>query len=245
MKIKLHFIYTVLLLIVLYALQGCSKNEQPIDEPVFTGLRVKVLSVDSFLLKITADESVLANEIVAPAYDDVPFSVRYLNPRHRFRLFDYYRNTVVADTLITYKLGFINRITFYQAAAGAPMKLMGPPANETPAPAGYGKVSINYTLASLPDSLLVVVENSPNNDGRYEPTDSFVLRKGQFSKFFQARTSANKARANLYTTDPARKLMAQIFAFQFDNMNPDFTNYIFRVSISGGLPANLDGEKLY
>lgn len=245
MKIAVRCFVYILLIIIVYALPGCSKSGGPIEEVTFTELQVKVISVDNFLLKITTGNKVLTSQLSAPVFEGVKFSIDYFDKKQHVELFDYYRNTVVADTTYTFKPGYVNQLTFFQPSLGAALTLLGPPTNEPPAEKGYGKIAVSYTYAPLPDSLLVVVENSSLNDGVYKATDSFVLKKGQFSKFFESRYTGFRARTKLFTTDASRQQVAEMQSDEFRDMNADYSNYIFRRSKSFGAIAQLAGERLY
>lgn len=240
----MRFFYIILLAIA-YTFLGCSKNGGPIEEITFTELQVKVFSVDTFLLKLTAGGEVLTSRLNAPLVDGVYFNVDYWDKKQRVELFDHYRNMIVTDTTYIYKPGYVNYLTFFQQSSGAALQLLGPPSNEPPAREGYGKISVSYAYEQLPDSLLVVVENSPLNDGAYKVTDSFVLKKRQFSKFFESRYTGFRARAKLFTTDASRKQMAEMQSDEFRDMNTDYSSYIFLRSLGGGAIQQLDGEKLY
>lgn len=232
-------------MIALSTMMGCSKNEQPVKEPAFTGLRVKIISAENFTLKMSVGGEVISNQLSAPNPEGTPIAVQYFDPRQRVQLFDFYRNTIVTDTLFTYKPGYTNLISFYQPFAGEPLRLIGPPANEPPAREGAAKLSVCYTFSPLDDSLRVIVENASPTDNVYHPTDSFTLKKGVFSRFFEGRRDSYKPVVKLYTTGADRKLVAQMPANQFNDMNTDFTGYIFQDRLNAGPVADLAANKLY
>ena len=247
MKLLFYIIKRSLyVMITLLMVAACSKNGQPVQEPAFTGLRVKIISAENFTLRMSVGGQVINNQLTAPNAEGTPIAVQYYNPTQKVQLFDFYRNTMVTDTSFTYKPGYTNLISFYQPAAGEPLRLVGPPVNEPPAPEGAGKLSVCYTYAPLADSLRAIIENvSPDNNNVYKPTDSFTLKKGLFSPFFAGRRGSYKPVVKLYTTGADRKLVAQIPASQFHDMNEDFTGYIFQDRFNAGPVADLAANKLY
>lgn len=243
------FFYTIKIalwaMIALPMVMACSKNEQPFQEPAFTGLRVKIISAENFILRMSVGGEVISSQLTAPNPEGTPIAVQYYNPTQKVQLFDFYRNTIVTDTLFTYKPGYTNLISFYQPAAGEPLRLVGPPVNEPPAAEGATKLSVCYTYAPLADSLRVIVENAAPDNNVYKPTDSFTLKKGLFSPFFEGRRDNYKPVVKLYTTGADRKLVAQMPASQFHDMNADFTGYIFQDRLNAGPVADLAANKLY
>lgn len=227
-------------------LTGCSKNERAIVEARFTNLEFKTFSTDTLQFKVVSNDITLTDSLFAPNKTQT-VSVQYFDPEHRIQLFDVLTNRNYLDTVISYKSGFINSITFFQPSAGADFIWIGPPVNESLPPADYAKISIRYTHAALPDLLKVVVENNPSGT-RYVATDSFELKKNEFSRYFLAyNASIRKVRLKLYSTDSRRKTMAYAEDVNFAlARSANYNIYLFRNQGTGtGDSIRILGEKLY
>lgn len=219
---------------------GCAKNEQAIEQPNFTNVELKAITVDSLMLKVEADENLLTNSMLTPGNKTVP--VKYLNPAHRFRVTDMYSNTPMLDTVIDYKPGIINSITFFQQGTGGKLVWVGPPVNEPLAPAGKMKISVVYARPHLPNELKLVIENSKSGslNTDYEPTDSFLLKKGEFSRYFTAWQN-KKPHIKVFTADALRQPVTVVDAAEFTLSNPDFSIYYFE----NASPGSATMTKLY
>ncbi|OQP44601.1 hypothetical protein A4H97_09540 [Niastella yeongjuensis] len=236
----------LIIVIAFLYLTGCSRNERSIVEPRYTTLEFKTFSTDALQLKVLSNETLLTDSLFAPD-GTKSVNVEYYDPAHRIQLVDAFSNRTWFDTVINYRSGFVNSITFYQPASEANFVLIGPPVNESLPPDGYGKVSIRYTHAALPDLLKVVVLN--NTDGRaYVATDSFDLKKDEFSRYFLAyNASTRKVQLKFYSTDGKRKTMAYAEVANFSDIKTtDFNIYLFRKQGLGtGDSLRILGEKLY
>ena len=218
-------LFTSVVLLAL-AITGCSKNEQAIEQWSFTSLQLKALTVDALMLSVTANEILLTDSLYTPG--DKAIQVQYLNPTHRFKVTDLYSKTLLLDTVVEYKPGAVNSITFFQSLSGGKLVRIGPPASEPLPPAGKIKISIVYGNQELPDLAKVVVEDSETGNSTYTATDSFVLKKGGFSPYFIGKMVSNrKPQLKFYTTDTRRKLIAQVQPSSFNNTNADFSIYSF------------------
>lgn len=229
--------------LLILIIPGCSKNERAIEQPLFTNLELKAITVDPLLLHVTANETLLTDSLVTPdGVINVP--VKYINPRHRFRVTDQFSNTMLADTSIAYQPGEKNTITFFQTAAGGKLVWVGPPVNEPAPPAGKKKISIVYALPEpvMPDEVKVIV-SSPRDDNAnvYLPADSFVLKRGNFSPYFLS-LAKNKAKLTLLKNIPARDTVANIDRTQFAQAIADFSIFYIN-NISARKDASL--SKLY
>lgn len=225
---------------------GCSKNEQAIEQWSFTSLQLKAITVDALMLSVTANETLLTDSLYTPGNKAI--KVQYFDPMHRFKVTDLYNKTLLLDTMVEYKAGAANAITFYQSLSGGKLVRIGPPANEPLPPAGKIKISIAYNNQELPDQTKVVVEDSETGTATYIATDSFQLKKGEFSPYFIGNLLGNrKPQLKFYTTDASRKLIAKAQASSFATTNADFSIYSFN-GISGkdsdGI-YSLSCEKLY
>jgi hypothetical protein len=229
---------------ILY-LAGCSKNEHPIEEARFTNLEFKAFSVDTLRLKVVANETVLTDSLFAPA-ETKNIRVQYFDPKHQIRLYDVFNNRLWLDTVINYKPGFSNSLTFFQPSAGENFIWIGPPVNESLPPANYAKISIRYTHTILPDLLKVVVENNTSGTA-YSATDSFELRKNEFSRYFLGYNgTTRKVRLKLYSTDSRRKQLAWAEEGDFATVkSSDYNIYVFRKKGSTVDSFRIIGEKLY
>lgn len=213
--------------ILALTIAGCSKNEQAIEQWNFTSLQLKALTVDPLMLRVTANDILLTDSLYTPG--DKAVQVQYYNPTHRFKVTDLYSKTLLLDTVVDYKSGAVNAITFFQALSGGKLVRIGPPANEPLPPSGQIKISIVYGIQELPDQTKVVVEDSEDGTSNYKATDSFVLKKGEFSPYFIGKMLKDrKPQLKFYTTDANRKLIAQVQPSSFNNTNVDFTIYSFR-----------------
>jgi hypothetical protein len=220
---------------------GCSKNETAVEQASYTSLELKAITVDPLLLQVTIDETQLTDLLATPdASTKVP--VKYINPTHRIRLMDQYSNMQLADTMIDYKPGEKNNITFFQPVAGASLVLVGPPANEPPPSTGKKKISIVYSLAKplMPDEVKVFVDNSrTGNTGQdYIPSDSFLLKRGAFSPYFWSWKD-RKPKLRIYDKN-GNKIM-EVTNSQFANAIAEFSIFNF-LSVASGF-ASL--SKLY
>lgn len=223
---------------------GCSKNEHAIEQSRFTILEVKAITVDPLLLHIKVDESLLTDSLVTPngSFTD---TVKYVNPQHHFQVTDQFSNRLLADTLISYQPGEKNTITFFQPAEGAKLVWVGPPVNE-PAPADKKKkISIVYTLPDpvMPDEVKVIVLNSLSGTSAqdYKASDSFILKRGEFSPYFHSWDD-RKAKLEVYKNVPTRDTVAMVENTRFAEAIGDFSIFYFN-SISSRKDAFL--LKLY
>lgn len=226
---------------------GCSKNEQPVEEAKFTALELLAITTDTMRLKAMVDDVILTDTLITP--DGLAsFPVQYNQAEHRMRLFDLYTNRLVLDTMILYKPGFVNNITFFQPAAGSSLVWVGPPVNEPLPDKGQVKISIAFNYPPLPETVKVVVENTTaTGPVQYAATDSFLLHKGAFSKYFSGTDIGDrKPRLKFYTSGTDRRLLAEASPSAFAATNADYSIYLFRNSSgsSGGV-FTLRAEKLY
>jgi hypothetical protein len=238
----MKIIYGIVLIVFLLA--GCSKNERAVEEPVFSGLYLQAVTSDEFRLKVMDGEKELTNALLSNGNRLTVLST-YHKPLHKIRVFNFYGNQLLLDTLIPFK-GNPYVITFYQDKPGDQLRWIGPPVNE-PAPAsGSLKMSIIYTAPLMPASVKVVVENAVSETGNaYAATDSFLLDKGVFSRFFTGRNlRTRKPRLNIYTTGSERKLVATVAPDKFLETNFDFSIFLFDRASGSGV-FQLDAKKLY
>ena len=232
--------------LLVLAMTGCSKNEKAIEQSIFTSLQLKAITVDALMLQVKADENVLTDSFYTPGNKAVP--VTYINPTKRFRVTDLFSKTLLLDTLVDYKPGGINALTFFQAVSGGKLVRIGPPANE-PLPTGKNrKISVVYGMAEMPDVAKVVVEDSDAGGNSYSATDSFVLKKGEFSPYFIGKMiNDRKPQLKFYTADANRKLIAKSEPSILYDLNADFTIYSLKidgVGLNTGI-IELGREKLY
>lgn len=230
------------LLVVLLA--GCSKNGQPLEEPEFSGIYLQAITADPFRLKVLDGEKELTNGLLSPGNRLTVLST-YYDPLHRIRVYDFYGNALLLDTLMPFR-GNPYTITFYQDKPGDQLRWIGPPVNEPFPPDGSIKLSIVYTAPLLPASMKVVVENAGAESGsQYAATDSFVLNKGAFSPYFLSRNlRTQKCRLQLYSAGPERKLLSTVAPDHFLATNPDFSIFLFDKA-SGSSVFTLESKKLY
>lgn len=233
---------TVVLLVLFLA--GCAKQEQPLAEPEFAGLFLQAVTVDPMRLRVMDGEQQLTNALISTGRS-VTASVTYYDKVHRVRVFDFYGDVLLLDTLVAYERTPFY-LTFYQDRAGDKLRWIGPPVGEATLASGTLKISIVYTAPALPASLKVVVENMVTAGGtQYEPTDSFVLDKSTFSKYFVGvNHEERKPRLRMYTTGAERKLIANVAPEQFLSTNFDFSTFLFDRASGGGV-FNLESKKLY
>jgi hypothetical protein len=231
--------------LLVMAITGCSKNEKAIEEYSFTSLQLKAITVDVLMLQVKADENILTDSFYTPGNKAVP--VTYFNPTKRFSVTDLFSKTLLLDTLVEYKPGAVNTLTFFQAVSGGKLVRIGPPANE-PVPAdGKIKISVVYGIQELPDVAKVVVEDSDTGGSVYSATDSFLLKKGEFSPYFIGKMlNKRKPQLKFYTADANRKLIAKTEPSILYDTNADFTIYSLKVDgIPGSGIIDLGREKLY
>jgi hypothetical protein len=235
--------YAILLVL---AISGCSKNEKAIEQSIFTSLQLKAITADALMLQVKADENVLTDSFYTPGNKAVP--VTYFNPTKRFRVTDLFSKTLLLDTLVDYKPGAINTLTFFQAVSGGKLVRIGPPANEPLPTGGKIKISVVYGIEELPDIIKAVVEDSETGGSVYSVTDSFLLKKGEFSPYFIGKMISNrKPQLKFYTADANRKLIAKSEPGILYDLNADFTIYSLKkdgIGLNTGI-IELGREKLY
>lgn len=250
--LKQAFNLCAVALLLLAGLTGCDKNGTAVQESLETNLNFSALTVDTFRLAIKIDEEVVTNNFQVP-YIPPPTGIaftkhiRYYDRNKRVTIYNVADNVVLFDSLFTLDKASLN-ITLYQKTSGASFSYIAPPVNELLPSKDHGKISFNYTLAGLPDMVKVVVENSTIAGGlTYAATDSFLLRKGDFSPFFLSRLGSKRANVYLYTPTADRKLLAIISANEISlGMNAGFTIYTVRNYYSYGNGVyQIRLEKLY
>src|ERR1044072_8721748 len=99
-------LYAVLLLAIM---AGCSKNEKVIEESSFTSLTLKAITVDALMLSVQANDKVLTDSFFTPGSKGV--QVQYTDPVQRFKITDLFSQTLLFDTIVTYKPGIANSLT--------------------------------------------------------------------------------------------------------------------------------------
>jgi hypothetical protein len=232
--------YAVLLSAII---AGCSKNEKAIEQSSYTSLTLKAMTVDPLMLSVQANEKVLTDSFYTPG--NKAMYVQYFDPVQRFKITDLFSQTLLLDTIVTYKPGTYS-ITLFQAVSGGKLVRIGPPAYEPLPTGGKIKISVLYSLDLLPDVTRVVVEDSETGGSLYAATDSFMLKKGEFSPYFTGKLLGGKKPVlKFYTADASRKLVAKTESSTFHNTNSDFTIYtLTRDGASNGV-ISLGQEKLY
>lgn len=210
-------------LLFIYCL-GCSKGEQAIEEDRFTTVGLNAVTIDSLRLLVTDNGTQLTDSLVTPV-GSKSMMVKYKEANRRYRVTDLYSNTLLLDTLITYKTGALNAITFFQPVAGSKLVWIGPPVNE-PAPA-EGKIKLSIVYASpfttaAYDEIKVVVDNSKSGQSGndYVAVDSFHLKRGEFSRFFIGGSS-RKPRLRLYAADGTGVALATLNPGSFSDANAE------------------------
>jgi hypothetical protein len=237
-----HRSFTVLL--ILFLSGACSKKGEPVAQAKFTTLSLRAITNDPFTLKIVADENTVLTESLASGGTS-NVDVKYYDAEHRFQVYNIFGNELLLDTIVRYKPGFVNGITFFQPAAGAKLLWVGPPQNEPLAKEGYLKLSIVYNLSALPDSVRVVVENSIISGGQtYGPTDSFTLKKGEFSRYFEGRSGDTKANVRFYSSTLPRIVLAEATSLHYA-ANPDFSVYLLGTTSNASIPFSFIPVKIY
>jgi hypothetical protein len=223
---------------------GCTKNEKAIEQYSFTSLQLRAITVDALMLQVKADENILTDSFYTPGNKAVV--VQYLNPTQRFRVTDNFSKTLLLDTQVVYKPGSVYALTFFQAVSGGKLVRIGPPANEPLPTGGKIKISVIYSLDEMPDVTKVVVQDSETGGSLYSATDSFLLKKGEFSPYFTGKLLGDrKPVLTFYTADASRTLVAKAEASTFHNTNSDFTIYtLTRDGASNGV-ISLGQQKLY
>ncbi|AXY74386.1 hypothetical protein D3H65_10530 [Paraflavitalea soli] len=232
-------------LLILFLSGACSKKGEPVVQAKFTNLSLRAITNDPFTLKIVADENTVLTEALEAPGGTSNVTVEYYDLEHRFQVYNLFGNELLLDTIVRYKPGFVNGITFFQAAAGAKLVWVGPPQNEPLAKEGYFKLSIVYNLNALPDSVRVVVENSITSGGQtYAPTDSFTLKKGEFSRYFEGRSGDRKANVRFYSTTSPRRVLAEAISLHY-SANPDFSVYLLGTASNASIPYSFIPVKIY
>lgn len=232
-------------LVAIFLTTGCSKNEQPIKEPSFSGLLLQAVTADEFRLKVTDGGTDLTNALSSNSVRPLTVLSTYYNRLHQIKVYNFYNGELLLDTVMPFR-GNPYTITFYQSNTGSKLRWIGPPVNEPLASEGNLKISIIYTAPLLPSSLKVVVENTVSETSNvYEPTDSLLLDKGTFSRYFIGRNlRSKKPRLRMYTTGAERKLLATVATDEFRTTNSDFSIFMFDKASGGGV-FTLAAKKIY
>lgn len=234
-------------LILLSAMAGCSKSVRTIDDPKFMTLNIYVKTIDTLQLKVTAGEEVLTQSVVTPE-GEAHISFQHTETGYRFGLHDVYAHRLMLDTLISINMiRAVGKMTFFQPEPDGDLVYVGPPpASEALPPADSMKMAVVYTYAALPDRVKVVVENSVGSTNTYNATDSFLLQKGEFSRYFTGNRTAGakKLQLRFYTPDANRTLVATV-----SNAFSRLDNKLYVFAFRTGNPANgvysLTAENLY
>jgi hypothetical protein len=202
---KSKVVYTCSIALLFMCCLGCSKSEEAISQERFTLLGLNAITVDSLRLSVTDNGHLLTDSLMTPE-GKFETTVKYKEPSRSYKVIDMYSNTVLFDSTISYKKMFDNAVTFFQPVSGGNLILINPPANEQ-APANDSfKLSVVYSApstAAVYDELKVVIETSITGGPQYAASDSFLLKRGEFSRFF---TGSKKRMPvlKLYSTDASR-----------------------------------------
>lgn len=216
---------------ILLLLGGCAKDGTAIDETLDTEINFLAVTIDTIRLGVRIDGESLVNDLLAPTATPRLVPIRYYNKEKKITLYNVADNRVLFDSSFKIHTGNLT-ISLYQKNSGDPLSYIAPPASETLPPENYGKISFVYTFPALPDIVKVVVQNSIDNSVNYAPTDSFQLKKGEFSRFFLSRSTFRKADVYLYTPGADRKLVGMINRGEYSDMNAGLTIYSVRSSSS-------------
>ncbi|OQP56594.1 hypothetical protein A4R26_05395 [Niastella populi] len=210
----------------------------------YTTVALNAVTIDSLRLIVSDNGTVLTDTLYTPQGYQL-LQVKYTEPRRRYRVTDMYSNSLLLDTVVSYKTVSLNAVTFFQPMAGGKLVWIGPPVNE-PAPAeGKIKLSVVYAspfTTSAYDEIKVVVENSKtgNSANDYEATDSFYLKRGDFSPFFSGG-GTRKPRLRLYANDGSDILLGTINPAALSEANADYS--IYYISFNSATSASV--TKLY
>lgn len=229
------FLFTAAALLLL---ASCSKNGEVIVQQPYTTLGVRALTIDALLLKVEVDDSALTAPMISPFYTSLG-KINYVGQEHRIRMTDLYSNRLMLDTVVKYNKGTQTTLSFVQAGAGGKIVWVGPPVSEPAPPAGRTKISLVYVTNDLPGEVKIVVDNSRSGSSEldYFPTDSFLLKKGQFSPYFMgwAGSLGKKPRFTIYTPDAARTLIATIPGGAFSGATAGISIFSFVIT---AVPSN-------
>lgn len=235
------------MLVLLSMMAGCSKSINTLDDPKFVTLNIYVKTIDTLQLKVTAGEEVLTQSVVTPN-GEAHITFQHSEPGYRFGLYDVFAHRLMLDTLISMNtIRTTGRMVFFQPEPGGDIVWVGPPPASEPLPAqDSAKMAVVYTYAALPDRVKVVVENSVGNTNTYHATDSFLLRKGEFSRYFTGNRTAGgrKLQLRLYTPDADRTLVATVNN-SFSTLNNRFYVFAFRTGNLAAGVYTLTPDNLY
>lgn len=212
---------------------SCSKNEQAIEQMRSTQVGLNAVTIDSMRLIVTDNGELLTDSLLTPV-GNTTLTVQYQEPERRYQVTDMYSNTLVLDTMISYKAVSINAVTFFQSATGGKLVWVGPPVNEPAPEAGKIKLSVVYaspfTTATY-DEIKVVVENSKSGTSGtdYAATDSFLIKRGEFSRYFTGGNT-RKPQLKLYSADAKRTALASTGTSPFASANTDFSIYYINLN---------------
>ena len=232
---------------IILLIMGCSKNERVVEDRRFASLQFRGLTVDSFRLKLTANQQMLTDNLSVPGPAFTP-RVSYFDPTHRIQATDLISQRLLLDTTIDFKPGPIMPVTLFQPASGAPLRMVSPSRDETLPPPGKYKLSVIYTFPEMPARTKVVVGNETESQpGSFIPTDSFYLNKREFSPFFLRNRDRQVITAvRFYSADDQRKWIAASRITFYQISNADLSMYVFQVreDFSPGV-INLTSERIY
>lgn len=237
--------YVAIVILLLITITSCSKNETPWQESFQTDLNFLAVTQDSVQLGIKIDGEIKATDLMAPTENAKKVSIRFYNKEKKVSIYNVANEQVLFDSTFMINTSTVS-LSLYQKASGGPLIFVAPPANDPPPATGYSKISIVYTFSGLPEEVKVVVTNNEATGVDYIPTDSFFLRKGEFSKYFLGRTGIRKPIVYYYTPGADRRLLALSDRSQFSDLLGGFTIYSIRTyrNFSGGVYELLH-QKLY
>jgi hypothetical protein len=158
----------------------------------------------------------------------------------RIKVYNTADESLIIDTPYTLQVGKLNVFTIYQTQADAPPFYLKPAPSEPLAAPGYTKLRF-ICSGPMTDSIRVIVETQTT--GANKPRDTTVMKKDDFSKYYEVSTSLD-TKVYIYKYPGPITGTTQYGFKQFKperDFNSDFTIYRLHYEGSSSLTAN----KLY
>jgi hypothetical protein len=232
--------------LLIFIIAACNKNEQAIEQERFTNLQLRAITVDNMLLEVTVDDNVLTDSLVAPSTDDKIVPVKYNTIQHRIRAVDKYTNKVMMDTVVNYQSGLFNTITLFQPNAGEKLLRIAPPASEAVPADSNVKISVVFSQPvqfrqQVLNEVLVALQQPIGST--YTTTDSFVVKRGEFSRY--ATLSRNKNfQFVFYTTGTPREPII-VSRYSLNTASSGFAIVNFVITTNASNITNVALTRLY
>jgi hypothetical protein len=225
------------MLVLSVFLPGCDDTGEAMHSPAIGSLRFQTYVMDPLSFRVYVNDNLMGAKK----------QFKYFDHSIRLKIVEDASGRVIfdGDYPVHPQGGTQVVVTVCQFNSGSVPFCVLPPADEPVPPAGYGKISIHYNFPGFPDSLKAVIENTTTaTSNAYTPTDSLIVRKNEFSRFFLGRFSEKKAQIRLYTAGGSRTRVATVEASMFYNIGREFSMYMAS-GVNGTTIPNVTLTRVY